>query len=105
MNNVNATKIKNTDAISEDGSNVTIAKAFQLPAAPELATTLINSNVMVSWTSPSPGFVLQELDKLTGSTNNWSDVTNEPVLAGESNLVTLSLTKALTNRFYRARQR
>ena len=105
MNNVNATKIKNTDAISEDGSNVTIAKAFQLPAAPELATTLINSNVMVSWTSPSPGFVLQELDKLTGSTNNWSDVTNEPVLAGESNLVTLSLTKTLTNRFYRARQR
>ncbi len=29
--------------------NVTIAKAFQLPAAPELTATLVGSNVLVSY--------------------------------------------------------
>ena len=101
---MNATTLKNKDAISEDGTNVTIAKTFQLPAAPELTATLAGSNVVVSWFSPSPGFVLQQARALTGDTN-WTDVTNAPVLAGQSNVVTTSIARTITNQFYRARQR
>jgi hypothetical protein len=103
-NNVNATTLKNKDAISEDGTNMTIAKTFQLPAAPELTATLAGSNVVVSWVSPSSGFVLQQARALTGDTN-WTDVTNAPVLAGQSNVVTTSIARTITNQFYRARQR
>jgi len=104
-NNVNATGLKNKDAVSEDGTNVTVAKVFQLPAGPELAANLAGRNMLVSWVSPSPGFVLQQIGKLTGGANNWTDVTDAPVLAGKSNFVTLPLTGTNTNQFYRARQR
>ena len=103
MNNVNATTITNTKAINEDGTNVTIANAFQLPAAPKLAANLAGSNVLVSWVSPSPGFVLQQIAKLTGT--NWVDVTNAPVLDGESNVVAVPWMSGATNQFFRAQQR
>jgi len=104
-NNVNATTIKNKDAISEDGSSLLISKAFQVVAAPELAATKTGSNLLVSWVSPAPGFVLQQVSGLNGSTNNWSDVTNAPEWAGESNWVTFPLARKTTNQLYRARQR
>ena len=104
-NNVNATTIANSKAVNEDGTNTSIAGAFQLPVAPRLAANLAGSNVLVSWISPSPGFVLQQVGRLAGGTNNWLDVTNEPGLAGQSNLVMISLAKNITNQFYRARQR
>jgi hypothetical protein len=103
--NVNATTIANTKAINEDGTNTSLANAFQLPSAPKLAVRLAGSNALVSWVSPSPGFVLQQVGKLDGGSNEWLDITNAPVFAGESNLATITLPSSVTNQFYRARQR
>ena len=104
-NNVNATTLTGSQTISEDGTNTTIVNAFQQPVAPGLAANRAGSNLLVSWISPSPGFILQQIGKLTGGANDWSDVTNVPVLAGESNVVAIALTRPGTNQFYRARQR
>jgi hypothetical protein len=104
-NNVNATTLPDGQTVNEDGTLVPIANAFQLPAAPELAAHLCGTNILVSWVSPSPGFVLQQINQLVGGTNNWMDVTNAPCLAGASNVVTLPLSSLATNAFLRARQR
>ena len=104
-NNVNATTLKNKDAVAEDGTNVTIAKAFQPPVAPELTATLAGTNLVVSWVSPSPGFVLQQVNGLNGGTNNWMDASNTPWLTGASNVVTLPLASGTPGQFYRTRQR
>jgi len=85
--------------------NVIVTNAFQPPAAPELTAWLTGSNALVGWVSPAPGFVLQQAGTLTGGVNNWLDVTNAPMLAGESNLVTVAIAGTRTNQFYRARQR
>jgi hypothetical protein len=104
VNNVNATTITNTKAINKDGTNTSIANAFQLPAAPKLTANLAGNSVLVSWVSPSPGFVLQQIGKLNGGAN-WSDVGSAAMLTGQSNSVTLNLVGTVTNQFYRARQR
>ncbi len=101
-NNVNATGLSNNVTIKEDGSFVVVSNAFQLPTAPRLAAAVAGSNVTVSWVSPAPGFVLQQVNKLAGGSNNWVDVTNGPVLMGASNVVTML---GATNVFFRARQR
>jgi hypothetical protein len=102
-NNVNASTIKDQNTINEDGTNATVTKAFQAVAAPRLTTFLAGSNVTVSWVSPSPGFVLQQIGRLNAGA--WAGVTNNPVLAGDSNVVTVLRTTGLTNMFYRAVQR
>ena len=79
-------------------------KAFQAVASPVLTASPAGSNVTVSWVSPSPGFVLQENGNLAGA-SNWADVSNNPTLAGQSNLVTRSRATVHTNQFYRAIQR
>ncbi len=78
---------------------------FNRPSAPQLAAALSGTNIMVSWISPSPGFVLQQINQLNSGANNWVDTTNAPWLAGASNIVTLPLASGATNQFYRARQR
>ena len=103
-NNVNATTLPNSQTISEDGTNTTIANAFQLPASPRLAANLSGVNLVLSWVSPSPGFVLQQVNKLGSGTNNWTDTANAPWLAGASNIVTLRLSPGPTNVFFRTRQ-
>jgi len=102
-NNVNATTITSTKTINEDGTNTAVANAFQLPSAPKLTVCLAGSNALVSWVSPSPGFVLQQIGKLNGT--NWSDVAGAPALAGGSNNVIVSAKMDGTNQFFRARQR
>jgi len=104
-NNVNATTIKDKNAISEDGTDVTIVKAFQALTSPELTAALAGSNVLVSWVSSAPGFVLQQVNHLNGGTNSWSDAANAPWLAGASNSVTLPLAGGAASQFYRVRQR
>jgi hypothetical protein len=103
--NVNATALSDSEVIREDGTNTSVANAFQLPVGPRLTTSLAGGNVTVCWTSPSPGFVLQQEGSLAGGAGNWVDITNEPVLAGASNVVSLTLAGGGTNQFYRARQR
>ena len=91
-NNVNATTLPDNATINEDGTlAATPVNAFQPPAAPQLAAALFGTNLMVSWISPAPGFVLQEINQLNGGTNNWLDTTDTPWLAGASNIVTLPL--------------
>ena len=102
-NNVNATTIKDKNAVNEDGTNVIVTKAFQAVIAPTLTAALGGSNVMVSWVSPSPGFVLQQIGWL--GANSWTDVTNNPALSGGSNVVTVVRSAGITNIFYRAVQR
>ena len=104
-NNVNATTLPDNLTVDEDGTTTLIANAFELPVGPQLAAGLSESNLTVSWTSPSPGFVLQQVNSVVDSARDWVDVTNQPVLAGASNVVDLALTAGVTNQFYRARQR
>jgi hypothetical protein len=101
-NNVNATTLPDSVTVNQDGKIGSIANAFQLPVAPRLAANLTGSNVMVSWVSPAPGFVLQQINNL--ASGNWVDATNSPNLAGASNVVTLSLSPGMTNVFFRTRQ-
>ena len=103
--NVNATTISDAQAVSEDGTNMVIANAFEQAVGPRLAASLAGGNVTVSWTSPSPGFVLQQEGTLAGGAGNWVDVTNGPVLAGASNIVTITLPMEGANQFFRTRQR
>jgi len=104
-NNVNATGIADSKAISEDGSAVAIVGAFQAPAGPRLAAVLSGSNLVVNWVSPSPGFVLEQASRLGSGSNNWVLCTNTPVLQGASNVVTLPLAPGDLSLFLRARQR
>jgi hypothetical protein len=105
-NNVNATTLPASATINEDGSPASVpAAALGLPAAPKLATGVSGTNVVVSWVSPGPGFVLQAEGKLAGSGGNWADSSNLPTLCGHSNIVTLPLATAATNQFFRTRQR
>lgn len=102
-NNVNATTIPNTKTIDEDGTNTAVANPFQLLSAPKLTASLAGSNELVSWISPSPGFVLQQIGKLNGT--NWSDVASAPTLEDGSNYVIVIASKGGTNQFFRTRQR
>jgi hypothetical protein len=58
---------------------------------------------MVSWVSPAPGFVLQQINNL--GSGNWVDATNSPDLLGASNVVTLPISAGASNVFFRTRQR
>jgi hypothetical protein len=79
--------------------------AFQAAEPPQLAANRSGTNLVVSWVSPAPGFVLQQAARLFTGIGNWIDSTNSPWLAGSSNLVTLTLPSTATNQFFRARQR
>lgn len=105
-NNVNATTLPDDATINEDGTlAATPTNAFQPPLAPQLAANLSGTSILVSWVSPGPGFVLQQVSPLNGGTNDWLDTTNTPWLAGASNIVTLPLASGTPNQFYRTRQR
>ncbi len=81
-NNVNGTTLPDSKSINEDGSSTSIVNAFQMPAPPLLATSLWEpTSSSVGW-SPSPGFVLQQINQLNGGANAWVDTTNNPWLAG-----------------------
>ena len=98
---MNATTLPDNATINEDGTLAsTPLNAFQPPAPPQLAANLSGTNLVVSWISPAPGFVLQQVNQLTGGTNNWLDTVDMPWLAGESNIVTLPFASGLANQFY-----
>jgi hypothetical protein len=103
-NNVNATTIASANAINEDGANAVVESAFQLSAAPKLTASPGGGDLQLSWISPAPGFVLQAANRLS-VTPNWTDTSNLPAIAGESNVVVVPLLKDSTNEFFRLRQR
>jgi hypothetical protein len=105
-NNVNATTLPDNQTINEDGTLAAVrANTFRTPVAPRLVANLSGTNLAVTWTSPSPGFVLQQANGLNNGSNYWLDAANTPWLAGSSNNVTLALSGTVTNQFYRVRQR
>jgi hypothetical protein len=68
---------------------------------PLLTITLSGSGVVISWPSPSTGFVLQQNNDGIG-TANWSNVLTTPNDNGTTKTVTVS--PATGNRFYRLKQ-
>jgi hypothetical protein len=60
--------------------------AVQTPGAPLLTVTLAGANTIVSWPSPSIGFVLQENPDVA-NTNGWSNYDG----IANSNVTTLSV--------------
>ncbi len=104
--NINATTIPNKITIAEDDYYTTVTNAFQSLASPFLSLNVQSSNALVSWSSPAPSFVLQQVPVLSAGKLNWTTVTNAPYIMGASNLVTLPRTLGTTiHPFYRAVQR
>ena len=105
-NNVNTTTLPDDETISEDGVPAAApANAFQPLLAPRLSANISGANLLVSWVSPVPGFMLQHVNQLNDGPDNWLDDTNVPWLAGASNIVTLPLVPETAGQFYRTRQR
>jgi hypothetical protein len=95
------------DAGTLSGGNYTLqggfwgmAVAIQMEGAPLLTITESGASVIVSWPSPSSGFVLQENSSL-GNTN-WLNVAQSPADNGTTKTVTV--TPPIGNRFYRLKK-
>jgi hypothetical protein len=103
--NVNATGIPDEDAISEDDNFASVPGTFQPLTAPRLAINAGPANAVVSWSSPAPGFELQQANALVAGGTDWMEVTNAPYIMGVSNTLTLPLVPGGGQVFYRASQR
>jgi len=95
------------DAGTMSGGNYTIQGGFwsviaaiQTEGAPLLIITRSGPSVIVSWPSPSTGFVLQESTSL--SSPNWTNVAQTPLDNGTTKSVTI--TPPIENRFYRLKK-
>lgn len=73
-----------------------LAKLIVIPP-PRLNIALSSTNVLVSWPALAFGYVLQSRTNLL--TNTWANVTNTPVLNGDSYTVTLGATNQ--SRYFR----
>jgi hypothetical protein len=71
-----------------------------MEGAPLLTITESGASVIVSWPSPSTGFVLQENSSL-GNTN-WLNVAQSPADNGATKSITV--TPPIGNRFYRLKK-
>ena len=69
---------------------------------PELSIALNGVNVVLSWPSPSTGFVLQHTDSLNGLPASWFDTPG--VVSDNGFLKSLTLPHNLSKRFYRLRR-
>ena len=95
------------DAGTMSGGNYTIQGGFwsvvaaiQTEGAPLLTITRSNLSVIVSWPSPSTGFVLQEAASLGNAT--WVNVAQTPVDNGTNKSITI--TPPVGNKFYRLKK-
>ena len=77
-----------------------VAVAIQTEGAPLLTVTKSGGSVVVSWPSPSTGFVLQE--NMALGTTNWLNVATLPSDNGTSKSVTVS--PPIGNKFYRLKK-
>lgn len=69
---------------------------------PELSIALSGVNVVLSWPSPSTGFVLQHTDSLNVLPAAWSDTPG--VVSDNGFIKSLTLPHNLSKRFYRLRR-
>jgi len=101
--NVNATGMADDNSIYEDNNQVSLTNAFGVLAAPTLNIQVQSTNAVLSWSSISPAFVIQQNNLLTG--DGWSRLDNPPYIFGASNAVVPALNAAMNQIFYRAIQR
>jgi len=95
------------DAGTMSGGNYTIQGGFwsviaaiQTEGAPLLTITRSGPSAIVSWPSPSTGFVLQENGILNNAT--WTNVAQSPVDNGTNKSITI--TPPVGNKFYRLKK-
>ena len=69
---------------------------------PELSIALAGSRVILSWPSPSTGFILQHTDSLNVLPATWSDTPG--VVSDDGLIKNLTLPHDLSKRFYRLRR-
>ena len=69
---------------------------------PELSIALLGPRVILSWPSPSSGFVLQQTDSLNVLPATWSDTPG--VVSDNGFIKSLTLPHDLSKRFYRLRR-
>ena len=69
---------------------------------PELSITLMGANVVLSWPSPSTGFILQHTDSIDAIPANW--VSTLAVVSDNGFVKSVSVPHNVSNRFYRLRQ-
>jgi hypothetical protein len=87
---------------SSSNATVTIdAIRFYQAAPPTLSIAAVGNQVAISWSTMAQGYTLQSANTLVG-TNQWSDVTNVPSVAGLWNSVTN--TVGSQNKFYRLKK-
>ena len=69
---------------------------------PDLSITLAGSRVILSWPSPSTGFILQHTDSLNVLPATWSDTPG--VVSDDGLIKSLTLPHNLSKQFYRLRR-
>jgi len=69
---------------------------------PELSIVLSGARVILSWPSPSTGFILQHTDSLNVLPATWSDTPG--VVSDDGLIKSLTLPHNLSKRFYRLRR-
>ena len=69
-------------------------------SGPPLEAAISAGAIVISWTASATDFTLQTTDKLPAT--SWSTVTNNPVVVGGLNQVSLPLSGAAA--FYRLRK-
>ena len=89
------------------GGNYSVTGGFwalinvvQTPGAPTLTVTQSGNNVMVSWPSPSTGFVLQQNGNL--ATANW--ITSGFTVSSNSTTMSITIPSPAGNLFFRLKQ-
>jgi hypothetical protein len=85
---------------SVTGGFWSLISVVQTPGAPILTVTQSGSNVIVSWPSPSTGFVLQQNADLT--TGNWT--TSGFTINSNSTTLSITIPSPTGNLFFRLKQ-
>ena len=86
---------------SLDGGFWGVALAVQTPGAPLLTAVRSGNNVIISWPSPSSGYVLEVTSNLNPPIN-WLSVAGTPVLVDQD--LTLTLPASSGIQFYRLKK-
>ena len=85
---------------SIQGGFWSVIAAIQTQGAPLLTITRADPSVIVSWPSPSTGFVLQETASLANAI--WTNVAQTPVDNGTNKSITI--TPPMGNKYYRLKK-
>ena len=93
--------VTGTNYYSVTGGFWSLIQVVQTPGAPLLTVTHSGNQVIVSWPSPSTGFVLQQNANLA-NTNGWS--TYGGTVNDDGTTKSVSLTPPTGNLFFRLKQ-